>query len=75
MIALSVLSLLLATTSLAAPTRRGDTGTYHGACDAPAAATGITLPTQFTQVESSITLIVLGVWTQNYYCNSEGTYE
>ena len=71
MIALSLLSLILATTALAAPTRRDNT--FHGACNVPASA--VTLPSSFDPMPSSPSLALLGVGVQNYTCNSNGTYE
>lgn len=71
MIALSLLSLLLATTGLAAPTRRDDV--FHGACHVPASA--VTLPSTFDPIPSPPNLVLLGVGVQNYTCNSNGTYE
>ncbi len=72
MIALSLLSLLLATTALAAPTRRGDDN-YFSACDVP--VTAVTLPSSFDPLPSPPHLVLLGVGVQNYTCNSKGTYE
>jgi hypothetical protein len=71
MIALSLLSLLLAATALAAPARRDST--FHGACNVPASA--VTLPSSFDPMPSSPNLVLLGVGVQNYTCNSKGTYE
>ena len=71
MIALSLLSLLLATTALAAPTRRDDT--FHGACSVPASA--VAIPSQLNPPQLPPNLVQVGVGVQNYTCNSNGTYE
>jgi hypothetical protein len=71
MIALFLLSPLLATAALALPTSRDYT--IHGACDVPASA--VTLPQSFTPMPSSPKMVLLGVGSQNYTCNSNGTYE
>ena len=71
MIALSLLSLLLAATALAAPARRDNT--FHGACNVPPSA--VTLASSFSPVSSSPNYALMGVGVQNYTCNSKGTYE
>jgi hypothetical protein len=71
MVALSLLSLLLATAALAAPSRRD--GTFHGACNVPASA--VTLPSSLDPLLSPPNLVLLGVGVQNYTCNSSGTFE
>ncbi|KAF8502742.1 hypothetical protein F5888DRAFT_1116091 [Russula emetica] len=71
MIALNLLSLLLATTALAAPTRRDNT--FHGACNVPASA--VTLPSSLDPLPSPPNLFLLGVGVQNYTCNSNGTFD
>jgi hypothetical protein len=71
MVALSLLSLLLATAALASPTSSDDT--IHGACDVPVSA--VTLPQSFTSMSSPPNMVLLGVGSQNYTCNSNGTYE
>jgi hypothetical protein len=71
MIALTLLSLLLATTALAAPTRR-DT-IFRGDCNVPASA--VTLPSSLDPLPSTPNLFYLGVGVQNYTCNSKGTFE
>jgi len=71
MIALTLLSLLLATTTLAAPSqRRGST--FHGACSVPASA--FSLPSSLSPIQSppSFTTVAFGV--QNYTCTSAGNY-
>jgi hypothetical protein len=74
MIALSLLSLILATTALAAPSApsRRDS-TFHGACPVPASA--VVLPSGLDPLPSAPTLVLLGVGVQNYTCNSNGTFE
>jgi len=73
MVALSLLSLLLATvtTTLAAPPpqRRG---TFHGACTVPASA--FSLPSSLSPIQSppSFTTVAFGV--QNYTCTSSGNF-
>ncbi|KAN0123063.1 hypothetical protein V8E52_003016 [Russula decolorans] len=71
MVALFLLSLLLATAALASPMRR-DYTTY-GASNVPASAA--TLPQSFTPMPSSPNMVLLGVGSQNYTCNSNGTYD
>jgi len=71
MIALSLLSLLLATAALAAPSRRGST--FHSACNVPASA--VTLPSSLDPLPSPPNLVLLGVGVQNYTCNSNGTFD
>ena len=71
MIALSLLSLLLATTALAAPSRRNNT--FHNGCNVPAWA--VTLPSSFDPLPYSPKLVLMGVGVQNYTCNWKGTYE
>jgi hypothetical protein len=71
MIALSLLSLLLATAALAAPSRRSDP--FHGACNVPAWA--MTLPSSFDPLPYSPKFVHMGVGVQNYTCNSNGTFE
>jgi hypothetical protein len=72
MVALSLISLLLATTALAAPARR-DNNTFHGACSVPASA--VTLPSALDPLPSPPSLVLLGVGVQNYTCNSSGVFE
>jgi hypothetical protein len=71
MIALSLLSLLLATTALAAPTRRDSI--FRGDCNVPASA--VALPSSLDPLPSAPNLFYLGVGVQNYTCNSHGTFE
>jgi hypothetical protein len=71
MIALSLLSLLLATAALAAPSRRD--ATFHGACNVPANI--VKLPSSLDPLPSPPDLVLLGVGVQNYTCNSNGTFE
>ena len=68
---LSLLSLLLATAALAAPSRRD--ATFHGACNVPASA--VTLPSSFDPLPSPPNLVLLGVGVQYYTCNSSGVFE
>ena len=71
MVTLFLLSLLLATTALAMPSRRDDT--FHGTCNVPASA--VTLPPPLDPLPSSPNLVLLGVGVQNYTCMSNGTFE
>jgi len=71
MVALFLLSLLLATTVLAAPSRRDDT--FYGACNVPASA--VTLPSPLDPLPSPPNLVLLGVGVQNYTCNSNGIFD
>jgi hypothetical protein len=71
MIALFLLSLLLATAALAAPTRRNET--FHDTCNVPSSA--VALHSSFDPLPSSPSLVLLGVGVQNYSCNSNGTFE
>ena len=71
MVSLSLLTLLLATTALAAPSRRDDT--FHGACNVTASA--VTLPSSLDSLPSSPKLVLLGVGVQNYTCNANDTFE
>ena len=71
MVALSLLSLLLATAALAMPTPRDNT--IHGAGNVPAST--VTLPQSFTPMSSSPNIVLVGIGSQNYTCNSDGTYE
>jgi hypothetical protein len=70
MVALSLLSLLLATTTLAAPSKRE--GDYHGACPVPVSA--FQLPAQLGALQSPPRFTTVGVGVQNYTCSSSGTY-
>ena len=71
MVALFFLSLLLATMSLAVPSRRDDT--FHGTCYVPASA--VPLPQPLDPLPSPPNLVLLGVGVQNYTCISNGTFE
>jgi hypothetical protein len=72
MIALTLLSLVLATTALAAPTRRDIT--FRGDCNVPASAVAL-LPSSLDPL-SQPNIFLLGVGVQNYTCNSTtGTFE
>lgn len=73
MIALSILSVLLATSALAAPARRADT--FRGACDIPTSVFATDLPPAFGPPQSPPTMVQVGVGLQNYTCNSNGTFE
>jgi len=73
MIALSLLSLLLASTALAAPTRRYNA--FQGACSVPASAVAIPQAPQFNLPQLPPNLVQMGVGVQNYTCNSKGTFE
>ncbi|KAF8502745.1 hypothetical protein F5888DRAFT_1598993, partial [Russula emetica] len=66
-----ILSLLLATAALAAPSRRDNT--FHGACNVPASA--VTLPSSFDPLPSAPNLVLLGVGVQNYTCNSSSIFD
>ena len=68
MVALSLLSLLLATTTLAAPCKRG----FQGACKVPASA--FSLPQALSALTSPPAYVAMGIGNQNYTCNSAGNY-
>jgi hypothetical protein len=70
MVALSLLSLLLAPAALAAPWRRDG---FQGAVPVPASA--FNLPSNFDPLPSSINLVLMGFGVQNYTCNANGTFE
>ena len=70
MLALSLLSLLLAPAALAAPWRRDS---FHGGCDVPRSA--FSLPSNFDTLQSDPSFVLLGIGFQNYTCNANGTYE
>ncbi|KAF8502746.1 hypothetical protein F5888DRAFT_1800292 [Russula emetica] len=73
MIALSLLPLLLlATTAVAAPTRR-DSTIRGDHCNVPASA--VTLPSSLDPLPSPPNLFLLGVGVQNYTCSSNGTFD
>jgi hypothetical protein len=63
MVALSLLSLLLATTAFAAPSNNDD---FHGACTVPASA--FTLPTGLPPITSAPRFTAVGAGLQNYTC-------
>jgi len=71
MVALSLLSLLLATTAFAAPSRR-DSG-FKGPCSVPQSA--FSLPSNFDALPSPPNLVLVGFGVQNYTCNPSGTFE
>ena len=76
MVALSILSLLLAPAALAAPSRRDggfDSG-FHGACDV-SQSTFADFPQSFDQLTADPIFVLMGVGIQNYTCNSGNTYE
>ena len=70
MLALPLLSLLLASTGLAAPSRKG--------CHlAPVPASALQLPgnqTQLVRPDTAPNYVVIGVGNQNYTCTDSGTY-
>ena len=66
MIAQLFLSLLLVTSTLAAPLDRRDT------CSVPATALSVQPP--FSPLYSPPRAVVLGVGVQNYTCDSSGKY-
>jgi hypothetical protein len=70
MVALSLLSLLLAPVALAAPSRRDG---FQGACSVPASA--FTIPSNFDALTSPPNLVLMGFGIQNYTCNAGGTFE
>jgi len=67
MISLSLLPLLLATATVAAPSPRG----FRGDCNVATTA----LPAPLDSLSSPPTFFLLGVGVQNYTCNSNGKYE
>lgn len=69
MIALSesLLSILLATATLATPSRRQSASN----CSVPASAFS-SLPQSFTPINSSPRFTAIGIMLQNYECTSEG---
>jgi len=70
MVALSLLSLLLATTALAArPQKRDD---FHGAVAVPPSA--FSLPSLLTPIQSSPRYTTVAYGVQNYTCTSFGNY-
>jgi len=74
MVALSLLSLLLAPAALAAPWRRdGGNSTFQGACSVPASA--FSLPSNFDALATSPNLVLMGFGIQNYTCNANGTFD
>jgi hypothetical protein len=66
MVALSLLSLLLAPAVLASPWRRD--GEFRGTCVDPPSAFNI--PQSFDALSSSPNLALLGVGVQNYKCEN-----
>ncbi len=70
MLALSLLSLLLASAALAASWRRDS---FQGACSVPASA--FSIPSNFDALTSSPNLVLMGFGIQNYTCNANGTFE
>ena len=75
MVALSFLSLFLATTTLAAPSQRkiAARGLAPGAC-ASVPASAFNLPSEFTPLSAAPTYTTMGFGIQNYTCNDSGTY-
>jgi len=69
MIALSLLSLLLATTTLAAPSQRRGS---QGGCSVPASAFSLPAPLTPIQTPPLFTTVAFGV--QNYTCTAFGNY-
>jgi len=75
MVALSLLSLFLATTALAAPSQRkiAARGGAPGACaDVPASA--FNLPSAFNALAAAPSYTTMGFGVQNYTCSAAGTY-
>ena len=70
MVALSLLSLLLAPAVLAAPWRRDG---FQGQCSVPASA--LDIPPSFQQLSGPPNFVLMGYGIQNYTCNANGTYE
>jgi hypothetical protein len=70
MVALSLLSLLLAPAALAAPW--GSDG-FFGDCSVPQSA--LNIPATFDQLQASPNLVLMGFGIQNYSCNANGTFE
>jgi len=70
MVALFLLSLLLATTALAAPSQKRDD--FHGACTVPASA--FDLPWPLPPIQSPPLYTAVGFGVQNYTCTSSGNY-
>jgi hypothetical protein len=70
MVALSLLSLLLAPVALASPWRRD--GAFKGGCTVPQST--FSLPSNFDNLEQPPNLVLLGVGIQNYTCGQDGTY-
>jgi hypothetical protein len=73
MVALSLLSLLLAPAALAAPWRRDAGSGFQGLCSVPASA--FNLPSNFDPLPNPPNLVLMGFGVQNYTCNANGTFE
>jgi len=71
MVALSLLSLLLATTALAAPSQKRDP--LHGDSTVPASA--FNLPSLLTPLQSPPRFTTVAFGVQNYTCSSTGLYD
>ena len=69
MVALSLLSLLLAPAVLAAPWRRDG---FQGQCSVPASA--LDIPPSFQQLSGPPNFVLMGYGIQNYTCNANGAY-
>jgi hypothetical protein len=69
MIALSLLSLLLAPAVLAVPWRRGG---FQGLCQD--SQSDFSIPSGLDPLAGPPNLVLLGVGVQNYTCNANGTF-
>ena len=72
MVALSLLPLLLATMTLAAPSQTPQKRGFEGKCPVPASA--FTLPTVLAPIQSAPIFTTVGVGKQNYTCSAAGNY-
>jgi hypothetical protein len=71
MVALSLLSLLLAPAALATPWRRASG--FQGGCSDPPSA--FSIPSTFDALKTPPSLVLVGYGVQNYTCNANGTFE
>lgn len=72
MVALSLISLLLAPAVLAVPAWRRDGG-FQGQCTVPTSA--LNIPAAFDQLTSPPNFVLMGFGIQNYTCNANGSFE
>jgi hypothetical protein len=70
MIALSLISLLLAPAALAVPWRRSG---FQGPCQV--SQNDFSIPEGLDALTTAPSLVLLGVGVQNYTCNANGTFE